>query len=248
MKPSDRPPQEQEAVLTTIVGGRPPGAGAPVGGMPRGVEVLLKKAAVDEAFRAVLLDQRDAAAREIGLELAAAEQAMLRAAPRAQLEAIVAATRVAPAQRSLFMGPAAAVMLVALGSGGLAGCKAHPYEAMPAGIDPALDNGEREPVVDLREQDAGVTETGPAAPNANPASPTDPSTDPTSPTDPSSNATTDGDGGSPDSPTTPPPPAGVRPDKPSPAQNPSPPVEAPSTPPPKDPGVTRGIRPDRPEW
>jgi len=38
---------EQEAVRTTIVGGRPPGSGQPVGRIPRGIEVLLKKAAVD---------------------------------------------------------------------------------------------------------------------------------------------------------------------------------------------------------
>ena len=39
---ADRP-QEQEAVRTTIVGGRPPGSGKSVGNIPRGIEVLVKK-------------------------------------------------------------------------------------------------------------------------------------------------------------------------------------------------------------
>lgn len=38
---------EQEAVRTAIVGGRPPGSGTRVGAIPRGVEVLVKKASVD---------------------------------------------------------------------------------------------------------------------------------------------------------------------------------------------------------
>ena len=36
-------PLEQESVRTTIVGGRPPGSGKPMGNVPRGIEVLLKK-------------------------------------------------------------------------------------------------------------------------------------------------------------------------------------------------------------
>jgi len=39
---------EQESVRTTIVGGRPPGSGKPMGGVLRGIEVLLKKAAIRE--------------------------------------------------------------------------------------------------------------------------------------------------------------------------------------------------------
>ena len=39
-------PLEQPAVVTTIVGGRPPGAGLPIGTVPRGIEVLVKRAAV----------------------------------------------------------------------------------------------------------------------------------------------------------------------------------------------------------
>ena len=54
---ADRP-TEQRAVRTTIVGGRPPGSGQPIGDIPRGIEILLKKAAVDPAFQELLLRQR----------------------------------------------------------------------------------------------------------------------------------------------------------------------------------------------
>jgi len=90
---ADRP-TEQDAVRTTIVGGRPPGSGQPVGPIPRGIEVLVKKASVDPAFRELLLTERAAAAERIGLELEPAEMLMLAAAPRDQLEAVIRQTTV----------------------------------------------------------------------------------------------------------------------------------------------------------
>ena len=107
-------PGEPEAVRTTIVGGRPPGGGANVGDIPRGVEVLVKKAAVDPAFKKMLLEKRAGAAEAIALGLEPAEAAMLEAVPEAQLEAIVAHTRVAPKFRPAFLGYAAGAMLAAL--------------------------------------------------------------------------------------------------------------------------------------
>ena len=120
MAPDDRP-MEQPAVKTTIVGGRPPGSGKAVGPIPRGIEVLIKKAAVDPGFKTLLLAKRDGAAKAIDLTLEAAEAMMLKAAPRAQLEAIIAQTSVHPSVLPAFLGRAAAVMLVALGAGTL-GC------------------------------------------------------------------------------------------------------------------------------
>jgi len=108
--------EEQPAVRTTIVGGRPPGSGKGVGDVPRGMEVLVKKAAVDAAFREVLLNERAAAADRLGLKLEAAEAAMLAAIPAKQLEQVVAGTRVNPHLRNVFMGYTAAVMLAALGA------------------------------------------------------------------------------------------------------------------------------------
>jgi hypothetical protein len=106
---------EQPTVRTTIVGGRPPGSGKGVGSVPRGIEVLVKKAAVDPEFGALLLAKRSAAAADIGLELSDAETAMLDGVPAAQLDGIIANTTVSPKIRPAFMGRAAAVMLAALG-------------------------------------------------------------------------------------------------------------------------------------
>jgi hypothetical protein len=49
---------EAEAVRTTIVGGRPPGSGRNNVPVPRGIEVLVKKASVDAGFRELFLKQR----------------------------------------------------------------------------------------------------------------------------------------------------------------------------------------------
>jgi hypothetical protein len=115
MEKKDAYPAEQPAVRTTIVGGRPPGPGTGVGSVPRGMEVLVKKAAVDEEFKGLLLTERSAAADAIGLELNEAEAAMLNGVPAVQLEGIIANTAVNPKLRPAFMGRAAAVMLAALG-------------------------------------------------------------------------------------------------------------------------------------
>ncbi len=104
-------------------------------GFPRGLEVLLKKAAVDGDFRLLLIERRDAAAEAIGLSLTPAELAMLRAMPQAQLEAIIARTEVPDASRRAFLGQAAAAMLAALGA--VAG-------EVSAGT--GLDGGTRPPV------------------------------------------------------------------------------------------------------
>lgn len=111
---ADRP-VEQEAVRTTIVGGRPPGSGQSVGPIPRGIEVLIKKAAVDPDFKELLLQQRAAAAGQIGLTLDPAEALMLAAAARTQLEAVIAQTSVPEEHRRAFLGKAAVAMLAAIG-------------------------------------------------------------------------------------------------------------------------------------
>jgi len=124
---------EQEAVRTTIVGGRPPGSGRRTGVVPRGIEVLVKKAVVDLEFRERLLEQRGKAADAIGLELDPAEAAMLGAIPREQLSQIVDQTSVPDEQRRVFLGQVAAAMLAALGVG-IVSCEPPPAE--PAGIKP----------------------------------------------------------------------------------------------------------------
>lgn len=106
---------ESEAVRTTIVGGRPPGSGRNNVTVPRGIEVLVKKASVDAEFRELLLKQRGKAAAAIHLELDPAENSMLSAIPQEQLAKIVANTTVPMELRPAFMGWVAPVMLAALG-------------------------------------------------------------------------------------------------------------------------------------
>lgn len=108
-------PAEMPAVKTTIVGGRPPGCGSSIGPIPRGIEILIKKAAVDPEFRTVLLEQRSAAARELELTLEPAEAAMLDSVPAAQLEAIIAGTKVPEETRRMLLGKVTIAALVALG-------------------------------------------------------------------------------------------------------------------------------------
>jgi hypothetical protein len=86
----------------------------PTANVPRGIEVLVKKASIDPAFKKRLLTDRLAAAAEIGLELAPAEEWILRAAPSEHLETIISRTSVPDEQRRVFLGHAAAAMLVTL--------------------------------------------------------------------------------------------------------------------------------------
>ncbi len=84
--------------------------------VPRGIEVLLKKAAVDPEFRQLLMDQRGGAAAAIELELHPAEKDMLQSIPAEQLARLISQTVVPREQRRVFLGRAAAAMLVALGA------------------------------------------------------------------------------------------------------------------------------------
>jgi hypothetical protein len=89
--------------------------------VPRGIEVLIKKAAVDPDFRTELTEKRSGAADLIGLKLGDAEAAMLDGIPAEQLAAFIANAKVSPKLRPVFRGYAAAAMLAALGVA-VAGC------------------------------------------------------------------------------------------------------------------------------
>jgi hypothetical protein len=130
-------PGEPEVVKTTIVGGQPPREGRNIGGVPRGVEVLVKKAAVDPAFRKLLLEKRARAADDIALKLESAEAAMLDAVPEEQLRAIIGRTKVSPSLRPAFLGYAAGAMLAALAT---AAYTEDPdeWEMRTTGIDPEI--------------------------------------------------------------------------------------------------------------
>jgi hypothetical protein len=154
---------EQETVRTTIVGGRPPGAGKPLGNVPRGIEVLIKKAAVDPQFRPLLLEKRAKAAKTIGLELRPSEIAMLAGIPQAQLEAIISRTRVDAKLRPILMGAAAAVMLVALGTD-LTGCnKGQPAQPVQKNTKEPIVCGGSRPDEPLQNSTPATTNSSPAA-------------------------------------------------------------------------------------
>jgi hypothetical protein len=102
---------EKEAVFTTIVGGRPPGSGTQVGAIPRGIEVLIKKASVDPEFKRLFLEKRADAASEIDLKLSEAERSMLSSISVEQLEKIIDNTKVRPEHRMIFLGKVAMLML-----------------------------------------------------------------------------------------------------------------------------------------
>jgi hypothetical protein len=156
-------PAEQPAVRTTIVGGRPPGPGKGVGAVPRGIEVLIKKAVVDPEFKALFLAERSAAADVIGLELNEAEAAMLDRVPAVHLESIIANTTVSPKLKPAFMGRAAAVMLAALGVT-VAAADAYPEYEAATGARPDYPD-EPEPYnVNADGQSAAQSEAAPKDP------------------------------------------------------------------------------------
>jgi hypothetical protein len=88
--------------------------------IPRGIEVLVKKASVDPQFRQLLLEKRGQAAPEIDLELTDAERNILSSMPAEQLEKIIDNTKVEPEQRKIFLGKAAKLMLMAVAGIGVA--------------------------------------------------------------------------------------------------------------------------------
>ncbi len=113
---NDQAHNEREIARATVVGGRPPQSDVIPRHIPRGLEVLIKKAAVDPKFKNLLLEKKADAANAIGLKLTAAEEAMLAAVPLPHLEAIIAHTRISPKLKPVFLGYAAGAMLAALGT------------------------------------------------------------------------------------------------------------------------------------
>ena len=92
--------------------------------IPRGIEILVKKASVDGAFRVNLLEERSGAAERIGLTLDPAEAAMLDAIPETQLVKIIGDTKVSTKLMPVFMGSTAVLMAAVLGVSVTGGCVA----------------------------------------------------------------------------------------------------------------------------
>lgn len=94
----------------TIVGGRPPskGRGTP---FPPGIDVLLRKASVDPAFRVRLRADPEAASASIRLVLTPTERAILAAISTEELERSIDAVFVPETQRPIFRAAKAAAMV-----------------------------------------------------------------------------------------------------------------------------------------
>ena len=131
---------EKPAVRTTIVGGRPPGSGTEIGDIPHGMEVLIKKAAVDPPFEARLMEQRSSVAAEVQLELTPAEKTMIDSIPAAQLESIIANTKVNSKLIPILLTGTAAAILIALGIHAFKGCAEDfiRYNLQSLGIQPDI--------------------------------------------------------------------------------------------------------------
>lgn len=137
--------------------------------VPRGIEVLVKKASVDPDFKALLLRDPLAAAASIGLDLSGTEQAMVLAMDSAQLERIVGNTRVPASQRAAFLGKVAGVMLLALGTTLLGGCPA-PTPA-PTGIRPDDERKMEKKAEDQKKKDEAGKKDEKAEKEEKPATP-----------------------------------------------------------------------------
>lgn len=93
---------------------------APRGGAGRrshsrhGIEVLLKKAAVDSDFARVLLDSPEKAAHLISLELRESERSILQNTPGSTLRSMIRNTRVMRQERAAFRTMRAALMIAAV--------------------------------------------------------------------------------------------------------------------------------------
>lgn len=98
----------------TIVGGRPAGVRTTGAAIPRGMEAMMMKAAVDAGFLGQLLERRSALADELGIALDPAERFMLDRVPAGQLKEMARRTPVTESQRGLLHGGPAAAALLAL--------------------------------------------------------------------------------------------------------------------------------------
>ena len=102
MSNSDDRPRKKR----TIVGGRPRGKTKPGAKIPRGVELVLKMAAIDPTFRARLIHMRGTASKTIGFKLTFSEAMILEAAPEEQLLAMIDAMPVSDEEREALLSAA----------------------------------------------------------------------------------------------------------------------------------------------
>lgn len=172
--PSDTADREQASPQPTIVGGRPPERSAQAIQIPRGIEVLVKKAAVDPEFRSLLLDKRSEAAQAIELDLTTAERAMLNAVPVAQIERIIESTYVPDEHRRVFLGKVGTAMLAVVAAVTVGGWVQSPTGIRP--VDEFESGGKHGP-----DKNPSTPRKPPNSPVSKGSRPDDPGTEPIPP-------------------------------------------------------------------
>ena len=116
-----------------------------MGTVPRGIEVLVKKASIDPTFKSLLIEKRSEAAKEINLALDSSETAILNSIPAEQLEKSISSATVDPKHRLIFLGKVAALMILTLSTVGTVGCV--------TGISPEPVTGSRPDIIDVKSAD-----------------------------------------------------------------------------------------------
>jgi hypothetical protein len=102
--------------------------------IPRVLEVLIKKASIDQEFRRILLEKRSESAGEIGLELSPAEATLLNTISADQLARIIDKTTVPKEHRRVFLGRLGVAMLVLLAGAAVVGGYILLYPPVSMGI------------------------------------------------------------------------------------------------------------------
>ena len=164
---------EPASPRTTIVGGRPPEGKVAAPHVPTGIQRLLRLAAIDPAFRTLLLQKRDAVAAAAGVELTPTERVVLRAASDAQLEAMAEHLPPPTSQRREFFRQTAATAAALLALPALTACEScvptrgSQPDVPPPKAAPPQELEDAEPVPPRPEQREMETEGG-AAPHEPP--------------------------------------------------------------------------------
>jgi len=95
----------------TIVGGRPMAQKSSRKDIPRGLELLIKRASIDLEFKQELIQKRTRLLEELDITIDATESSMLACVPEEHLSRMIDATEVPPAQRKAISTGSVAAMI-----------------------------------------------------------------------------------------------------------------------------------------
>lgn len=95
----------------TIVGGRPQAQKSTRNNIPRGLELLIKRASIDSEFKSALVQKRSELLKELGITLDETEKNILECVPIDHLTRMIEATEVPPSQRKAISSGSVAAMI-----------------------------------------------------------------------------------------------------------------------------------------